>query len=181
MTPDEFAPVVLPHLTAMQRVARAMVGSAEAEDVVQEAVTRAWQSFATLREAGAARAWLLRITVNLCHNWRRRVANQGGVIPLLDELAHAGPAAVDVGMAQYAAVLDVREALRRLDADHQQLVALRYYAGLDATEIGAALGVPPATVRTRLRRALALMRDYLASTDPRLTAQTHHQKGSSHV
>ena len=181
MTPDEFAPVVLPHLTAMQRVARAMVGSAEAEDVVQEAVTRAWQSFATLREAGAARAWLLRITVNLCHNWRRRVANQGGVIPLLDELAHAGPAAVDVGLAQYAAVLDVREALRRLDADHQQLVALRYYAGLDATEIGAALGVPPATVRTRLRRALALMRDYLASTDPHLTAQTHHQKGSSHV
>lgn len=166
MMPDEFVPVVLPHLTVMLRVARAMVGSAEAEDVAQEAITR---------------AWLLRITVNLCHNWRRHVASQGGVIPLLDELEHVRPSAVDLGLAQYAAVLDVREAIRRLDTDHQQLVALRYYVGLDATEIGAALGVPPATVRTRLRRALALMRDYLAYTDPHLTAQVRHQKGPSHV
>src|SRR5512146_3404681 len=117
MMPDEFAPVVQPHLPAILRVARAMVGSADAEDVAQEAITRAWQSFATLREAGAARAWLLRITINLCHNWRRRVASQGGVVPLLDELAHAGPTAVDLGLVQYAAVLDVREAFRRLDAD----------------------------------------------------------------
>jgi RNA polymerase sigma-70 factor (ECF subfamily) len=181
MMPDEFVPMVLPHLTVMLRVARAMVGSAEAEDVAQEAITRAWQSFATLREAEAARAWLLRITVNLCYNWRRHVASQGGVIPLLDELEHVRPSAVDLGLAQYAAVLDVREAIRRLDSDHQQLVALRYYVGLDATEIGAALGVPPATVRTRLRRALALMRDYIAYTDPHLTAQARHQKGSSHV
>lgn len=146
---------------------------------MQEAITRAWQSFATLREVASARAWLLRITVNLCHNWRRHVASQGRAIPLLDELAHVGPTAVDLGLAQYAAVLDVREAIRRLDTDHQQLIALRYYAGLDATEIGAALGVPPATVRTRLRRALTLMRDYLAYTDPHLTAQARHQKGPS--
>lgn len=171
MTPDEFAPTVLPHLAAMLRVARAMVGTAEAEDIAQEAVTRAWQSFATLREPGAAPAWLLRITINLCHNWRRHHAAAGPPLPLLDDLAHGAAGPLDPGLAEHAAVMDVRAALARLDADHQQLVALRYYAGLDATEIGASLGVPPATIRTRLRRALALMRTYLAATDPRLAAQ----------
>jgi DNA-directed RNA polymerase specialized sigma24 family protein len=35
---------------------------------------------------------------------------------------------------------------------------------MDASEVGAALGIPPATVRTRLRRALALLREYLGAS-----------------
>ncbi len=48
-----------------------------------------------------------------------------------------------------------------LPDDLRVVVALRYYAGFDATEIGNTLKIPPATVRTRLRHALRLLRERL--------------------
>jgi DNA-directed RNA polymerase specialized sigma24 family protein len=39
------------------------------------------------------------------------------------------------------------------------VVVLRYYARMNATEVGAAMGIPPATVRTRLKRALGILRE----------------------
>src|SRR5215469_13662413 len=67
---ERFAPLVLPHTPAMARVAAALIGLADAEDAAQEALMRAWNSWSALREEGAVRSWLLRITVNVCHNWR---------------------------------------------------------------------------------------------------------------
>jgi DNA-directed RNA polymerase specialized sigma24 family protein len=55
----------------MMRVAAALVGLADAEDAAQEALMRAWQAWKTLRDVDAVRPWLLRITVNVCRQWRR--------------------------------------------------------------------------------------------------------------
>ncbi|MGZ3584934.1 MAG: sigma factor-like helix-turn-helix DNA-binding protein [Ktedonobacterales bacterium] len=41
---------------------------------------------------------------------------------------------------------------------------LRYYGGMDASEIGTTLGVPATTIRTRLRRALLVLRQYLGDS-----------------
>jgi DNA-directed RNA polymerase specialized sigma24 family protein len=76
---------------------------------------------------------------------------------------------LDPGRTHYAAALDLRGAINQLEEPLRVSVVLRYYANLDAAEIGAALGVPAATVRTRLRRALELLQDALA-TDPHLRA-----------
>lgn len=70
----------------------------------------------------------------------------------------------DPGMEGYAAVLDLQQALRGLPEEPRLIVALRYFAGMDATEIGAALGITPATVRTRLRRALTILRAQLRAS-----------------
>jgi DNA-directed RNA polymerase specialized sigma24 family protein len=61
---------VTPHTAAMACVAAALVGMADAEDAAQEALLRAWQNWSSLRDGGAAHTWLLRITVNVCHNWQ---------------------------------------------------------------------------------------------------------------
>ncbi len=66
-----FADIVPLYASAMLRVAAALVGPAEAEDAVQEASMRAWQSWPTLRNVDAVRPWLLRITLNVCRQWRR--------------------------------------------------------------------------------------------------------------
>ncbi|HLZ22931.1 MAG TPA: sigma factor [Ktedonobacterales bacterium] len=66
---ERFAQQVPPLVPAMLRVAAALVGSADAEDAAQEAITRAWQSWSILRDAESLRPWLLRITVNLCYQW----------------------------------------------------------------------------------------------------------------
>src|SRR5262249_56646166 len=67
---ERFASLVGPHTDAMAHVAAALVGMADAEDAAQEALLRAWRAWPTLREAGAVRVWLLRITTNVCRNWQ---------------------------------------------------------------------------------------------------------------
>lgn len=182
---DGFAPLVTPHLAAMLRVARALVGTDDAEDAAQEAVTRAWRHHAELRDAEAVRGWLLRITANVCHNWRRdRDTPTGRQAQPLAEALPVFDALADPGASDHALRLDLRQAIARLDHEHQHLIALRYYAGLDASEIGALLRVPAATVRTRLRRALALLRAQLKGVYRDLAApayETAHEKGHTDV
>lgn len=54
----------------------------------------------------------------------------------------------------------VSEFIGMLPDDLQDLVAMRYFADMDSTTIGKELGIAPATVRTRLRKACALLRKY---------------------
>ncbi|MGO8949813.1 MAG: RNA polymerase sigma factor [Ktedonobacterales bacterium] len=168
MDHERFASLVLPHTQAMAKVAAVLIGVADAEDATQEALVRAWNGWAALREEGAIRSWLLRITVNVCHNWqsghfgthrsRTQPLSPDMGMPDSDSLAAMVP-----GTTEHADALDLRLAVTLLPAPVRAVVALRFYAGMDATEIGAALDLPASTVRTRLRRALLLLRDYLAA------------------
>jgi RNA polymerase sigma-70 factor (ECF subfamily) len=150
----------------MLGIAASIVGPADAEDALQEAIVRAWQAWPKLRDRAVFSAWMARVTVNVCRDWQRgrfgtrRRLNE----PLPDEDATGAPLALignGPGGSDHAAALDLRHALGEIESDLRLVVALRYYAGLDATEIGEALGIPPATVRTRLRRALQLLRQRL--------------------
>ena len=166
---ERFGALVAPHTDAMARVAAALVGLADAEDAAQEALLRAWQAWPALREAGAVHTWLLRITTNVCRNWQTgRFGAQQRVTQSLESdstqtlLQHAGVSGP--GTASHTDALDLQRAIAELTDDLRYIIALRFYAGLDATEIGALLDAPPATIRTRLRRALTLLRDSLEST-----------------
>lgn len=164
MDHESFATAVSPHTSAMAHMASALVGQADAEDAAQEALVRAWNGWSTLRDPNALRPWLLRITYHVCLNWRagrfgtaRRLTEplgDGSVHPLL--VVRAGP-----GTGEHADALDLRAAVAALGDDLRTVVILRFYVGMDATEIGAVLDTPPATVRTRLRRALLALRDRL--------------------
>lgn len=158
-----FVALVPQHMDAIVRVAAALIGASDAEDAAQEAVVRAWRAWPALRDPGAMRSWLLRITVNVCRDWWRGDfgARQRLTESLDDGAEGFATIAVDLDACDLAAALDLRQAVNRLEGDLRLVVALRYYAGMDATEIGAALGIPPATVRTRLRRALHTLRDRL--------------------
>jgi RNA polymerase sigma-70 factor (ECF subfamily) len=203
MQRERFAVLVTPHSGVMLRAAAVLVGPLDAEDAVQEALLHAWRGWATLRDEAAVRSWLLRITANVCGNWqaghfgthRRRsvpldltgfpspgLSPEGDRSDLPhgaadDPFARSGP-----GSASHASALDLRRAVSRLDTDLCHVVALRFYAGMDATAIGALLDIPPATVRTRLRRALLQLRERLdpPSLSPTLTheiptAPTHER------
>ncbi len=177
MDDESFARLTPPHVGSMLRVATALLGPANAEDATQEALLRAWRAWDTLRDPGALRGWLLRITVNVCHQWRRGRfgAHQRHTQSLPDETiagewstndnAWAGPAlaalGADLGTSDHTGALDLRQAVNQLGADHRLVILLRFYGGMEPTEIGLALGIPAATVRTRLHRALALLRQRL--------------------
>lgn len=166
----EFCALIDAQAATLTRVAAALVGMADAEDAAQEAIMRAWRAWPELRARSAARSWLISITVNVCRDWlrgrfgaRRRLTES-----LTGDDEEQRPIAqidADPGASDYAAALDLRHALTTLDDDLRMIVALRYYAGMDSTTIGAALGLPATTIRTKLRRSLTLLRARL-SVDP---------------
>ncbi len=169
MDDGQFVALMQSHIMAAVRVATALVGMADAEDAVQEAFVRAWRAWPELRDVTAARPWLLRIVVNVCQNWLRGSfgTQRNRYVPITDDLAVIGD---DLGTMAQADTLDLAQALTTLDMPLRQIVQLRYFAGLDATEIGAVLHLPPATIRTRLRRALTLLR---CALQPELAASNH--------
>ena len=77
----------------------------------------------------------------------------------------------DPGTSNNTGALDLRAAINALPNDLRAIVVLRFYAGLDATEIGAILNIPSGTVRSRLHRAMAQMRERLQPPD--LAGATH--------
>ncbi|MFI5273359.1 MAG: RNA polymerase sigma factor [Ktedonobacterales bacterium] len=159
---EAYAALVRPHLGVLLRTAAALVGQADAEDAAQEAVVRAMLAFPALRDRAALRPWLLRITYNVCADWRRghfgteRARTQP--LAAADDGPLAAPAAEEPGTTEHVARLDLRAAIHGLERELRTAVVLRYYAGLDATEIGTAMELPPSTVRSHLRRARALLR-----------------------
>jgi RNA polymerase sigma-70 factor (ECF subfamily) len=178
---EAFNALIAQHAERMVRVAAAIVGIADAEDATQEAIVRAWQAWPTLRDREAFSAWLLRITVNVGRDWLRgRFGAHRRFNESLDEVEMEVdiPAALlsdDPGASDHAAALDLRTAISQLDAELRAVVALRYFAGLDATEIGVALTIPPATVRTRLRRALRHLRDRLGDSGEHPAARSREE------
>jgi RNA polymerase sigma-70 factor (ECF subfamily) len=177
----EFNALIAQHAERMVRVSAAIVGIMDAEDAAQEAIVRAWRAWPTLRDRDAFSAWLLRITVNVGRDWLR--GSFGAHRRLSESLDEAEteadiPAALfsdDPGASDHAAALDLRHAISQLDAELRTVVALRYFAGLDATEIGAALIISPATVRTRLRRALRRLRDRLGDSSEHPAARSREE------
>jgi len=156
---ERFAPLVTPHTATITRVAAALVGLADAEDAAQEALLRAWRAWPTLREADSTRAWLLQITVNACRTWRARsLGLRQGAGDLHSAVALEDVASAKLGANEHLNAIDLRQALLTLSADLRQVIALRFYIGMDSTENGELLSESPATVRSRLRRAVIQLR-----------------------
>lgn len=160
---SRFATLVPQHVSAMKRAAISLVGPADAEDAAQEAILRAWQMWDSLNDEAAVRAWLLRITVNICLQWRRGwLGKRLARTQPLDEAdgdLYVAPLSDDPGASDHTGALDIRAALNRLDAEQRLVLVLRFYLDMDSHEAGAALGIPAATFRTRLRRALLALRE----------------------
>jgi RNA polymerase sigma-70 factor, ECF subfamily len=162
---ERFAPLVTPHTATITRIAAALVGLADAEDTAQEALLRAWRAWPTLREVDSTRAWLMQITVNVCRTWRARSLGLRQGLGARDRLQTVVPSedipAATLGTTDHINALDLRQALLTLGADLRQVIVLRFYVGMDSTEIGDLLSEPPATVRSRLRRAVIQLRGAL--------------------
>ncbi len=161
---ERFLALMERHTPALLKVTASMVGYADAEDAAQEAVLKAWRARTTLRDVEKLRPWLLQIAVNVCREWRRSGfgRRQHWQIAFPDD-ANRPLATIDTypGASEHTAGMDVRQAINALDHDLRLVVVLRYYGGMNAAEIGVALSAPPATIRTRLRRALRLLRQRL--------------------
>lgn len=131
-----------------------------AEDLAQEAFLAAWKGLATFDPSQPLKPWLVRIVVNRCLNQERR--SHPPSQPLGDDLPEAtSPSPETVTLARDAGRL-VRGAIASLDEEQRLALVLRYFADLTVPEIAWVLGCPEGTVKSRLHRSLAALRERLA-------------------
>lgn len=155
---DRLYPTVL-HLT----------GCAEdAHDLLQEAFLRAYEKLGRFHGDSTFYTWIYRIAVNLALSSRRRRRPVG----LLVEVAPGSvadpcidPRETDPSLPVLRDERDriIKEALDSLAADHRAVVVMKEFDGLRYEEIGAVLGIPVGTVRSRLHRARVELRQRLRS------------------
>ena len=149
-----FARLVEAHHRSMARVAFVITGDAEsASDAVQAAWTIAWQRLGSLRDPGQVGAWLIAIAANEARKHRARRRRER-IVDISNEIE--ADAATDPVSAIDA--VDLVHAMRGLSGEQRALLAMRYVAGLDATEIGRQLGMSASGVRSRLARTLDRLR-----------------------
>jgi RNA polymerase sigma-70 factor (ECF subfamily) len=147
-TPEQFGAWVAPHLRAMSLLAARLSSDAERDDVVQEALVRAWTKrgqFDPLR--GTASAWLLAITADRARRARR------GRRPLLGVLPGRVRAIDDD--------LDLADAVARLSNRQRLAVECFYFVGLGVAETAAVMGCSEGTVKSTLSDARQRLRKVL--------------------
>jgi len=157
-----FAQIVHRHHEDMVRVSFVVSGS---YDVAEEATASAWpivwKRLASLREPERLRAWLCSVAANearqIVRSRNRRTVR---------EIAVAMPAA-ESGDPSWSDPtgrsedIDLANALARLNPDDRALLALRYVAGLNSTELARATGLSASGTRARLARLLERLRKEL--------------------
>jgi RNA polymerase sigma-70 factor (ECF subfamily) len=160
---EAYGMLIRRHQQVAFRTAFAMCGdAAEAEDAAQEAFVKAYAALDRFREGAPWRPWLLRIVANEARNRRRSAGRREHLV------VRAGRAAAvtEESPPDLAALLheqrsELAEALARLDAAQREVVILRHVLDLSEAETAAALGCRKGTVKSRLSRALARLRDDL--------------------
>ena len=133
------------------REARRIVGNQDdAEEAVQEALTRAWRAGSRATQIESPTAWLLQITRNeSLRVLERRARLRTRELP---ERALVEPSAEDGRIEQLVSHAPTREALHRLSPDERELLLLRYGEDLTQPELARRLDLPEGTVKVRLHR-----------------------------
>jgi RNA polymerase sigma-70 factor (ECF subfamily) len=148
----------------------------DAEDLAQDALLRAVRALPGFRGESLASTWVYRITVNCWKNrvraekrrkfWRTvtlgLVSGDDGEDEVRDVKADDPPLDADLVKAEKAAA--VQKALLTLDDDDRAIVILREIEDKSYEEIGAVLGLPQGTVKSRLFRARAKLKTLLQTT-----------------
>jgi RNA polymerase sigma-70 factor (ECF subfamily) len=158
-----FEAQALPHLDAAVNLARWLAGSAaDADDVVQDAMLRAYRGFDGFR-GGDAKPWLLAIVRNC---WRNQASDKRrrGHVPLPDEEEGDKPIASEAASPEAVAMsADQRRKLdgviAALPEEFREVLVLREMEDLSYREIAEVTGAPVGTVMSRLSRARSLLRE----------------------
>jgi RNA polymerase sigma factor (sigma-70 family) len=153
-----FARIVAVHHAEMVRICHMVVRDrAVAEEAAQAAWSIAWRKLGTIRQPDRLRPWLISVAVNEARKLQRGHARRHRIEVIGDPPDRPG----GIDPAAGVAYLDLEEALARLEASDRALLAFRYVAGFDASELANAVGLTPSGTRTRLERLLKRLRQEL--------------------
>lgn len=129
-----------------------------AEDISQETFLVAHQKRDQLRDPARTGPWLLQITVNLCRQRMRRAAwRRVWLRERIDEQIPDTTAQPEMATTRIV----LAEAIGRLPYKYREAIVLFYYQTLSITEMSVSLQEPEGTVKSKLSRARAMLKDQL--------------------
>jgi len=166
-----FEKLVRPHFDRLYRLAWRLTGQkAEAEDLFQELLIKAYGKLDDLVKIDEPGSWLSRIMYNLFIDERRRFARRRMHTVEEGEMAGDGLAGL-AGTDNPARDLDRLERMKSLDSalsklsdEHRLIVMLHDTEGYKLTEIQELMDIPVGTVKSRLHRARARLREILTES-----------------
>ena len=157
MTEQELSNAMKTHGDTVYRLALCRLqNTADAEDVYQDVFLRLLEQRSGHWDGERLKAWLIRTALNRCADLGRLRQRRGTLS--LEEVP-------DMARPVDEAAAELWDAVARLPEKLRTAVHLFYGEGYESGEIGALLGVPAATVRSRLRRARAELKDLLGGFD----------------
>jgi RNA polymerase sigma-70 factor, ECF subfamily len=157
-----FEAEALPHLRRLYAAAYRMTrNAADAEDLVQETLLRAWRGYDRFTPGTNIRAWLYTILGRACTDGRRK----DGRSPSTVELPPEGPP-VAARQASVGDGVDLDRALASLPEPFRMAVVLRDVEELSYEDIARIENVPMGTVMSRIHRGRALVREALGGRKP---------------
>ena len=158
------------HREAIVRYIRGMVrNDAEAEDLTQETLLRAYDKLSTLEDPSRLVAWLYRIATNVTHDRFRQASYRHRPVSFEEGAADAGTPALLEIVSDFTPRLDklmeqremsscVQGYIENLSDSYKAVILLHDVQGLTNPEIAEMLGVSLATVKIRLHRARSRLR-----------------------
>jgi RNA polymerase sigma factor (sigma-70 family) len=154
---DAFSVLVDRYRLPALRLAYGIAGD-EAEDAVQDAFVKTFRALAQFRTDAAFRPWLFTIVANEARNRRRSMSRRTNLeLRVSRQPQFDGPAADQVA-AQHDQRGRLLDAVAALPDGYREVVALRFFAALSENETAEVLSCPVGTAKSRLSRALDLLR-----------------------
>ncbi len=142
---DAFTALVERNWARLVGFARSIAGDPEAEDCVQESFIAAWDKLRSLRDCSSFQGWMMRI---VARRSLRRARNRTRFVPLSVVSEGADPR-----LRGDAEAVDVESVLALLPPRQRAVMHLTVVEGMSDGEIGVALDISPASVRSHRRRA----------------------------
>lgn len=165
---EAFGAIVDHYNTLMMRTALLIVGDRDiAADAVQDALIQAWQHLSSLRETGSFRPWLMRIVVNQCISYKRKVARTAVFVrqSLADQSTQLAADIADDQKGRLERDWDLAETVKKLPPKQQAVIMLHYYQGMTLPSMAKALQISENTLKKRIQAALNNLRQVLRPDD----------------
>lgn len=165
-------------LPNMRAFARSLCGNtAQADDLVQEALVKAWKSQASFAPGSNLKAWIFTILRNAfiseCRKRSREVQEQGDTF--------AGQLKVNGEQSGHMDMLDLAKALNKLPVDQKEAVLLISAEGFSYEEAALMCGCAVGTMKSRVNRARAKLAELLGVTGPADFGPDHYPVSRSVV
>lgn len=179
--PQRFDALLRPHVPLLYRVAYRYTGRQEdAEDLVQDLLTKLYPRTTHLEAIDDLRPWLMRSLYNAFVDGVRRQRRAPDTVPLPEE-GLQGEEDVAAGAQRQELRAALVSAMAALSPEHRAVVVLHLIEGHSLTELKSMLDLPIGTLKSRLHRAKAQLREVLRGTwDGALEPKSYFERVNGH-